>query len=450
MRNFGSAFQLIFPSVDNEQHRAKAMIDRRNHLAFALRVALVLLMTCPGAWADVLIGSNGERFVGKVIEETKDTVVFRSEIGGRLTVPRASIRELQRPTSAETTRTSLPSGTAITNAAWIPPGVGNDGFDWIKLKSDEWLKGHLDYLQNRKVQFNSDKLEDLTLKSKDVRQIYSGQPMFTKFDGREQLFGTVIVSNETVQVFGPEQVELPRYLLTGITPGGSREIEFWSGRATLGLNLQSGNSKQTTMNASAELARRTPATQIILNYLGNFSEVNGEQNANNHRINLSYDVRLNRDWFLRPVQAEYYRDQLANIDYRITAGLGIGYYLFDTDEVEWKIAAGPGYQYTRFVTVALGEEETAATPAAIVQTKFKADITSRLTWIETFSATISSEQAGLYSHHFVSTLEFEIKKLLDLDLSFVWDYLQNPQTEANGTVPEHNDLRLTLGIGVKF
>jgi hypothetical protein len=432
------------------------MNDRRGHFRFSSSVFCVAaLVLGTDARADILIGSNGERFVGKVLEETQDTVVFRSEIGGRITVPRASIRELQRTGSTETTRTNLTAGTldsqsVLTNSAWMPPGVGKDGFDWIKLKSDEWLKGQMDYFLNKKIQFESEKLEDLSLKSKDVRQIYPAKPMFVKFDGREQLFGTVIVSNDVVQVFGPEQVELPRYLLTGITPGGNREIEFWSARAIIGLNLQSGNTKQTTWNASAELARRTPATQIVLNYLGNFSEVNGEQNANNHRVNLSYDVRLNRDWFLRPIQAEYYRDQLANINYRATVGLGIGYYLFDTDDVEWKIAAGPAYQYTRFVTVAPGEDDTAATPAAIVQTKFKADLTSRLTWLESFDATLASKQSGLYNHHFVSTLEFEIKKFLDLDLSFVWDYIQDPQLEANGTAPEHNDLRLTLGIGVKF
>jgi hypothetical protein len=412
-----------------------------SYIASPRLVVVVLIALCTHGYADTLISSNGERFVGKVLEETPDAVVFESETVGRLTVPRARIRELQR---------TLSSASEATNSAWLPPGVGKDGFDWIKLKSDEWLKGHLDYLLNKKVQFNSDKLEDLSLKSKDVRQIYTGKPMFTKFDGRAQLFGTVVVSNDVVQVFGPEQVELPRYLLTGITPGGNREIEFWSARATLGLNLQSGNTRQTTWNASAELARRTPATQVILNYLGNFSEVNGEQNANNHRVNLSYDVRLNRDWFLRPLQAEYYRDQLANIDYRATGGVGIGYYLLDRDDLEWKVAAGPAYQDTRFVTVSPGEQETASTPAAIVQTKFKADLTSRLTWLETFDATLASEQAGLYSHHFVSTVEFEIKKFLDLDLSFVWDYLQNPQTESNGTVPQHSDLRLTLGVGVKF
>jgi len=404
---------------------------------------------------DVLIGVNGERFVGKVVGETADTVVFESETGGRVTVPRSRIRELQRsvppqpsvtnqaPTAATTTSTNV-------NVAWRPPGVGKDGFDWIQLKSGEWLKGHLDYVQQKKVQFESDELEDLSLKLKDVRQLYSGKPMFTKFEGRDQTVGTVVISNDVVEVFGPEQVVLPRDQLTGITPGGKRRIEFWSGRATIGVDLQAGNTKQTTFSASAELARRTPATEFLLDYIGNFSEANGSQSANNHRVNLSYDIRLNRGWFLRPIQAEYYRDQLANIGRRVTAGVGIGYYLFDRDDLEWNVAAGPGYQYTRFETVPPGEADTATTPAATLQTRFKADITSRLSFIESYAGTLTTQEAGLYNHHLVSTLEFEIKRFLDLDVSFVWDYQQKPQIESSGAVPVHSDLRLTLGLGVKF
>jgi len=411
---------------------------------------IVLPLACLG---DVLIGLNGERFVGKVLEETSETVIFESETGGRLTVPRSKIRELQRGGAApQSVQTNQPPNllTANTNLSWQPPGIGKDGFDWLQLKSDEWLKGHLDYVQEKKVQFESDKLEDLSLKLKDVRQIYSGKPMFAKFDGRDQVFGTIILSNDLVQVVGPEQVQLSREQLTGITPGGSREIEFWSGKLSVGFNLQAGNTKQATFSGSGELARRTPVTQILLNYLGNFSEVNGEQNANNHRVNASYDVRLNNDWFVRPVQLEYYRDQLANIAHRATAGVGVGYYILDREGLEWLVAAGPSYQYTRFENVAPGASETASTPAATFQTNFKADITSRLTFIETFAATVTSESAGLYTHHAVSTLEFEVKRYLDIDLSFVWDYLQNPQAEANGTVPVHSDLRITLGVGAKF
>jgi putative salt-induced outer membrane protein YdiY len=427
------------------------------------------------AWvtrADVLIGTNGERFAGTVVRETADTVVFESELAGRLTVPRARIRELQQTAPAQPPQTlGVPNQPTVTNQlstlnslthhseataaqpstnAWRPPGIGRDGADWLQLKSGEWLRGRLKYIQERKVEFDSDELEDLSLKLKDVRQLYPAEPWFTRFYGRDDIFGTVVISNDMVRVSGPEQVSLPRDQLTGITTGGKRERDFWSGKVSIGLNLQAGNTKQATESASAELARRTPATIVQLNYLGNFSEVNGEQNANNHRINGYYDIRLNSHWFLRPVQLEYYRDQLANLAHRGTVGVGLGYYIFDREGLEWVVSGGPGYQYTRYETVEADQADSASTPALVLQTSFKADLTQRLKFLQTFGATLTSQEAGLYTHHAVSTLEFEIKRHLDLNVSFVWDYLQYPQTESSGVVPQHSDFRLIVGAGLKF
>jgi len=433
---------------------------RRPATRFGCRWAVLFLILACLPWlslnskADILVGTNGERFVGKVIEESSEKVVFESELGGRFTVARDRIRELQKttPVPPETLSVSnnLATVNSSTNYPWLPPGVGSDGFDWMQLKSGEWLKGYLHYVQDKRVQFESDKLEYLSLKLKDIRQIYSGKPMFAKFQGPDQVYGAIVLSNDMVQVVGPEQVKLPREQLTGITPGGKRELDLWSGKLSIGANFQSGNTKQSTMNASAELARRTPATQFLVDYLGNFSEVNGEQNANNHRANLSYDVRLNRNWFLRPLQAEYYRDQLANISHRITGGVAVGYYIYDRDDLQWVVAAGPSYQHTRYQTTAPGEPESASTPAGTLQTRFKADITPRWTFEQTFSATVTSQTAGVYSHHAVSTLEYEIKRYLDLDISFVWDYLLDPQAESSGLVPNRTDLRLTIGIGAHF
>jgi len=422
-------------------------------------LALVLWGVAWVTRADVLIGTNGERFAGTVVQETADAVIFESELAGRLTVPCARIRELLRtPPPITDLRLLTTNGTSalstlnsqLSTNSWRPPGLGQDGSDWLQLKSGEWLRGRLKYIQERKVEFDSDELEDLSLKLKDVRQLYPAEQWFTRFYGRDEIYGTVVISNNVVQVSGPEQVSLPRDQLTGITTGGKRERDFWSGKVSLGLNFQRGNTKQATESASAELARRTPATVIQLNYLGNFSEVNGEQNANNHRINGFYDIRLNRDWFLRPVQLEYYRDQLANIAHRGTIGVGLGYYFFDRDGLEWLVSGGPAYQYTRYSTVEAGQADTTSTPAVTLQSSFKADITQRLKFIQTFGATLTSQEAGLYSHHAVSTLEFEIKRHLDLNVSFVWDYLQYPQTESSGVVPQHSDFRLIVGAGVKF
>src|SRR5690242_13345532 len=81
--------------------------SKANHRILQWFLAVHLAIAWP-ALADVLVAVNGERFVGKVIEETADAVVFGSETGVRMTVPRSRIRELQK--------TPAPGG-AGTNAA---------------------------------------------------------------------------------------------------------------------------------------------------------------------------------------------------------------------------------------------------------------------------------------------------------------------------------------------
>jgi hypothetical protein len=431
-----------------------------NEIAKSLSCALAFVAMPLLARADVLVGTNGERFVGTVMEETTTNVVFESELGGRLTFPREKIRDIQgTPTVATNTMalapvaiTNQPATRISTNAlSWKPPGVGHDGSDWVQLKSGEWLRGDLKYIQNKEVEFDSDELDQQTLKLKDVRSVYTAHRVFTQFEGQAPVYGAAVISNNVVIVNGPEPLSRPLDDLMGITPGGGRTgIRDWSGEVSVGVTLQSGNNSQTTVSSSAELARRTPATTLLMDYLGNYSQVNNIQNANNDRFNATYDVRLNRDWFVRPIQLECYHDPLANVSYRLTGGVGAGYYIFDRTGLEWLVSAGPSYQYTRFDTVEAGQADTAATPAAVLNSNFKVDITQRLTFIQSWQSTFTSRESGQYTHHAVSTLEFEIKRHLDLNVSLVWDYLQNPQPKSDGITPQKSDRYLTVGFGVRF
>ena len=404
--------------------------------------------------ADVLVGTNGERFVGTVVQETTNGVVFDSELAGRLTFPRTKIEELHRTvalTNAAVKVAAVVAPAPTNPAAWKPPGVGTDGADWVRLKSGEWLRGDLKYIQNKEVEFDSDEMELQTLKLKDVSQVYSAHRVFTQFEDRKPAYGKVVISNNLVMVQGDEPLTLDRDLLIGITPSGGRTgIRDWSGSFNVNLSLQNGNNHQTTVTTMAELARRTPNTTLQFDYLGNYSVANGVQNANNDRVNATYDVRLNKDWFVRPLGLEYYQDEPANIAYRLTANSSAGYYIFDRTGLEWKVSAGPGYQYTRFSTVETNQAEFASTPAAVLNSYYKQDITSRLTFIQSWQSIFTKQEAGQYTHHTVSTLEFEIKRHLNLDVSLVWDYLQNPQVKSDGVVPQKSDLYLTLGFGVRF
>jgi Protein of unknown function, DUF481 len=416
-----------------------------------------LLVLTASAWlarGDWLVTTNGERFVGAVIEENATNVVFDSELAGRVVFPQSKIRDLQRTPLVEAAQMSPAS--AVTNAptnalVWKPPGVGIDGSDWVQLKSGEWLRGEIKYIQDKDVEFDSDELEMQTLKLKDVKTVYTAHRMYTRFNRDQPVYGNVVISNDVVMVNSEPPVSMSRNDLIGITPGGGQSgLQNWSGDASLGLSLQSGNNTQTTLTTSAELARRTPGTTFLINYLGNYSQVNDVQSADNQRVNTTFDIRLNQDWFVRPVQLEYYQDTLANISYRLTGGVGGGYYIFDRTGLEWNVSVGPSYQYTRFETVEPGQDDSATTPAGVFNSYFKGDITSRLTFIQSWQSMFTDEKSGQYNHHAVSTLEFEIKKHLDLDVSFIWDYLQNPETKSDGVVPQKSDYYLTVGFGVRF
>ena len=48
------------------------------------------------------------------------------------------------------------TGKELPDLSWVPP---EDGFDWIQLKSGEWLKGEFKGMQERQLDFDSSELD---------------------------------------------------------------------------------------------------------------------------------------------------------------------------------------------------------------------------------------------------------------------------------------------------
>jgi hypothetical protein len=62
----------------------------------------------------------------------------------------------------------------------------------------------------------------------------------------------------------------------------------------------------------------------------------------------------------------------------------------------------------------------------------------------------TSQEVGETFHHGVTTLSIDLTKRLDLDVSFIWDRVQNPKEDSSGETPKQDDLQLILGLGVRF
>jgi putative salt-induced outer membrane protein YdiY len=439
------------------------------------------------ARADTIHLVGGEKLVGKVLSNEKTKVVIRSQALGRLEIPRDRIEriELDPPagtepanpkpgqlfvppppsalgvstngpsTNAVQVTTNATAATATTNAPprrkwfWKRRLADTPSTDWVQLKSGEWLRGRLYGMQNRKLEFESDELDDMEFDWKDIHQVISPRALVSYGD-RESAWGSLKVDREKVTVTGVETVEFPRFDLVGIAPGSPRERDYWSGRINLGLNLRAGNTEQADLVTKVKVERRTPITHLKIEYVGNFSETSGQETVNNQHTTESFDYFLTRRLFVRVPYAEYYHDPFQNIGYRITLGGGMGYYVIDTPKTEWLVAGGPGYQVIHFDTVQAGEAKDRTTPAFIVMSNFEVDLTKRVDFELGYQAIVANEDSGGITQHGSATLEIDLTRRLDLDISLIWDRIGHPQADSDGNVPHRDDLRLNLSLGVKF
>jgi len=334
---------------------------------------------------------------------------------------------------------------------WLPAPPPSDEFDWIQLTSGEWLKGQLKILYDDELEFDSDELGLLVLDWEDVKQIRGYQVFALRFEGPITLVGLMQMIDDKVYITTDEGVQdFARKQLIAIAPGIPKERNYWAAKISLGLNIVKGNTDQIQNNAKLNVKRRTSATRIVVDYLGNYSITDDVETVRNQRINGYWDIFKTRKYYLRPIFGEYYSDPFQNIAHRSTLGTGIGSHIIDTSKISFDITVGVAYQYTNFESVEPTMDSSASTPALVAGTDFDLELTKKIDFIVNYQFSLIDEESGLYIHHAMATFATEITDILDFDVSMVWDRIQKPTARADGSTPQKDDFQLILWVGVDF
>ena len=332
---------------------------------------------------------------------------------------------------------------------WLPAAKD---FDWVQLTSGEWLKGEIKSMYSESLEFDSDKLDLLSIDWDDVKYLKSYRPSSVNIEHSEPVTGSLQISGDKVTITtGDEVREFDRIELISLTPAGDRELDLWAVKFTLGLNIKSGNTDQADYTSKFSAKRRTAKSRFLLDYIGNISKIRNEQGdltetVNNHRINAGLDVYATRYFFYQPVFGEYYRDPFQNIDQRITIGVGVGYTIIDSGKYEWDVNGGPAFLTTKYISVQPDQEKKVEASALVFGTHFDAEISDTLDFIFKYNIQASKGDAGGYTHHMITTFESELTGHLDFDLSFIWDRISQPREDDLGETPEKDDYRLSVGV----
>jgi hypothetical protein len=341
--------------------------------------------------------------------------------------------------------------------AFAPPA--DKKFDWLQMNSGEWLKGELKVMYNYSLEFDSDELDLLKLDFDDVRQIRSsGEQRILVETGRretEVMSGRLVMNGENVQLIsGPETNHLKRIQVVSIAGGANSERENWSGSFSIGATLRGGNTETADLTSQVNIRRRTALNRFNVDYLSNYSAARDFQTANNHRLNGYYDWFLTSRFYWQVVAAEYYRDPFINIGDQYSVGTGAGYDLIRTSKTEWTLIAGVGYQETRFASVVPPAASRSSSPFTTVGTRLDYEINGNIDFLYDYSTRFLNKTSGRYTHHMVTTLSVELIGDLDLDVTFIWDRIENPQSQDDGAggfvTPEQDDYQLVVGVGYDF
>lgn len=325
------------------------------------------------------------------------------------------------------------------------------GFDWIRLPSDEWLKGEIVSMYDGKLEFDSDELGVHSFDFADIKELRSSRVVQVGFAGRQPVTGRLVVDGDAARVIGDAgETDFARPEILTIVVGAAREIDYWSGHANLGGTLRSGNSDQIDYTARLGTVRRSVKDRTGLDYIGNITRIDSEDTSNNHRVTLGWDRFLSKRLFLNLVGLEWYRDPFQNVANRWTVTAGLGYEILDTPRTSWSATAGPAWQSTGWKSVPPGDDDSVSSVALRVGTRFDHEFTESIDFYTYYNAFFTEEESGSYTHHFDTGLNIEMIGDLDFNVAWVWDRVQDPRSLEDGSFPKKDDTRLVFGLGWSF
>jgi putative salt-induced outer membrane protein YdiY len=320
-------------------------------------------------------------------------------------------------------------------------------FDWIRLKSGEWLKGELKSLYDKEVEFESDILDTLIIDKEDIYMVISERMHSARFNDGVVLNGKLDIAGGFVNVGGVKSKY--RYSdLISIAPSTENERNAWTVKFGIGANISKGNTDQEELSAKASVKRRTASSRFLAEFLGYRTTNNDEITENNIRTSGTFDWFYTQEIFFRPIFFEYNRDPFQNIANKYTVGAGVGYYLIDTDTTELDFSAGPAYQKTEFDTVAPNEQSTNSSTSFFVETNYEHELTKKIDLNFDYRYTFAEAASGGDAQHAMASVEIELTDDIDFDVSVVWDYLASPIADSSGIVPEKEDYKMIFSLGI--
>ena len=172
-----------------------------------------------------------------------------------------------------------------------PTPVFDQKYDWLRLTSDEWLKGDIISMYDDELEFDSDEFNFISFDWDDVAELRSRFDQSIRLTNGQIMEGFLIVKYSKVTILSDGKAhEFPLAELLTITSSSENRRDLWAGEIKLGANFLRGNTGQTDYTVSSVIQRRTPQSRFRSDLVYNYSKVINQEEGSD-KVNANMKLR---------------------------------------------------------------------------------------------------------------------------------------------------------------
>ncbi len=318
--------------------------------------------------------------------------------------------------------------------------------DEVLFKSGDRLTGTIDSVVGGKMAFTSKAAGKLTLNMADIKTFSTDAPIEIAMADGTVLSQKVVASDEGYVSAMPGGAAQPQSISLANVAKVNPEKPHWTGAVVAGAVLNRGNTESSTASVGADAMRRTDKDRTSFGagyYYANQRDNNTGKNstsADSLFLKGKYDYFFSEK-FYGYGNIKYEKDRIANLDMRLTPGVGLGYQWIETPDLNFNTEGGLTYVHEVYTDPDDTRDYMAARLAYHLDKSFNDHV------------------KGFHNLEVIPSLEDIQAVLVDTDVGLRAAITERMFVEAKAQLAynsqpsegrEKKDLRYTLGIGWAF
>jgi len=217
----------------------------------------------------------------------------------------------------------------------------------------------------------------------------------------------------------------------------------WIKKVSAGFNRNRGNTDTSEFNSRLLVSRKTSKDELTFKGNGYYSENDRKMNSQKYGGSARYAFSFGEDhqWYeFNTIEADH--DRFANIDWRLTPFLGLGYWFFDKPDLKLFVETGVGFEHTEFRDGSESKTEMILIPRSY----FEILLIGQLRFVEEITVYPTLTDTGEYRLVSDTVFTNPITDILGLEIRWVNEYNSDPGDEAF----KKHDMRLLTNLVYSF